>query len=50
MIDLNISHALAVVTIQLADGTVIATRFIKGERELHDRRKRLLGRIAATGA
>jgi len=31
---------------QLADGTVIATRFIKGGRELHDRRKRLLGRIA----
>lgn len=45
-IDLNISHALAAVTIQLADGTVIASRLIKGGRELHDRRKRLLGRIA----
>lgn len=45
-VDLNINDALAVCTIQQVNGTVVATRFIKGGSELHDRRKRLLGRIA----
>lgn len=45
-IDLNINDALAVATVQQADGTVLATRFFKGGSEVHDRRKRLLGRIA----
>lgn len=45
-IDLNINDRLAVATIQRADGTVIASRFFRGGDELHDRRKRLLGRIA----
>jgi IS605 OrfB family transposase len=45
-VDLNINDALAVCTIQTADGTAVATRFIRGGRELHGRRKSLLGRIA----
>ncbi len=45
-VDLNINDALAVCTILNADGTVVATRFIRGGRKLHDRRKRLLGMIA----
>jgi putative transposase len=45
-IDLNINDALAVCTILEADGTVVATRFIRGGRELHGRRKSLLGRVA----
>jgi putative transposase len=45
-VDLNINDALAVCTIQRADGTVIASRFLRGGDELHGRRKLLLGRIA----
>jgi putative transposase len=45
-VDLNINDALAVCTIQRADGTVVATRFIRGGRELQGRRKRALGRVA----
>src|SRR5262249_4274750 len=45
-VDLNINDTLAVATIQRADGTVLASRFFRGGNELHDRRKRLLGRIA----
>jgi putative transposase len=45
-VDLNINDALAVCTILEADGTVVATRFIRGGRELHGRRKSLLGRVA----
>ena len=45
-IDLNINDALAVATVQRADGTVVASRFFRGGDELHDCRKRLLGRIA----
>ena len=45
-VDLNINDALAVCTIQSADGTVVATRFIRGGRALHGRRKRALGRVA----
>lgn len=45
-VDQNINDALAVCTILEADGTVVATRFIRGGRELHGRRKSLLGRVA----
>jgi putative transposase len=45
-VDLNINDALAVCTVQRADGTVIASRFLRGGDELHGRRKSLLGRIA----
>jgi len=45
-VDLNINDALAVCTIQSADGTGVATRFIRGGRELQGRRKRALGRVA----
>jgi putative transposase len=45
-VDLNINDALAVCTIQRVDGTVVASRFIRGGDELHGRRKTLLGRIA----
>jgi IS605 OrfB family transposase len=45
-VDLNINDALAVCTILGTDGTVVATRFIRGGRELHGRRKSLLGRVA----
>jgi transposase len=45
-VDLNINDSLAVCTIQKADGTVVATRFIRGGCELHGRRKRALGRLA----
>jgi IS605 OrfB family transposase len=46
-VDLNMTEALAVCTILAADGTEVATRFIGGGRELHARRKRLLGKVAA---
>ena len=45
-VDLNISKHLAVCTIQTVKGTVMATRFIGGGKELHGLRKRQLGRIA----
>ena len=45
-VDLNITEHLAVCTIQTVKGTVIATRFIGGGKQLHGLRKRLLGRIA----
>lgn len=45
-VDLNINDSLAVCTILNSDGTVAATRFIRGGKKLHDRRKRLLGRVA----
>jgi putative transposase len=45
-VDQNVNDALAVCTILEADGTVVATRFIRGGRELHGRRKSLLGRVA----
>jgi len=45
-VDLNITHNLAVCTILTVEGTVVATRFIKGGRQLHGLRKRQLGRIA----
>ncbi|HZO72577.1 MAG TPA: transposase [Ktedonobacteraceae bacterium] len=45
-VDLNISEHLAVCTIQTVEGTVVATRFIRGGRQLHGLRKRQLGRVA----
>jgi putative transposase len=45
-VDLNITKHLAVCTIQTVEGTVMATRFIGGGKELHGLRKRQLGRIA----
>jgi putative transposase len=45
-VDLNINDALAVCTIQQTDGTVVASRFLRGGDALHGRRKSLLGRIA----
>ena len=45
-VDLNITKHLAVCTIQTVEGTVVATRFIGGGKQLHGLRKRQLGRIA----
>jgi transposase len=45
-VDLNINEHLAVCTIQTAEGTVVATRFIRGGKRLHGLRKKQLGRIA----
>jgi IS605 OrfB family transposase len=45
-VDLNITQHLAVCTIQTVEGTVAATRFIGGGKQLHGLRKRQLGRIA----
>jgi transposase len=45
-VDLNLNDALAVCTLQRADGTVVASRFVRGGDALHGRRKSLLGRIA----
>lgn len=49
-VDLNINDSLAVCTIHKADGAVVATRFIRGGRELQRRRKRALGRVARNRA
>ncbi|HZR44311.1 MAG TPA: transposase, partial [Ktedonobacteraceae bacterium] len=45
-IDLNITKHLAICTILTVEGTVVATRFIGGGKQLHGLRKRLLGRVA----
>lgn len=45
-VDLNINDALAVCTIQRVDGTVVASRFLRGGDELHGRRNTRLGQIA----
>ncbi len=45
-VDLNITKHLAVCTIQTVEGTVVATRFIGGGKQLHGFRKRQLGRVA----
>lgn len=45
-VDLNINEHLAVCTILTAEGTVVATRFIGGGKQLHGLRKKQLGRIA----
>ena len=45
-VDLNLGEQLAVCTVQTAEGTILATRFIGGGREIAGFRKHLLGRIA----
>jgi putative transposase len=45
-VDFNLNDALAVCTLQRADGTVVASRFLRGGDALQGRRKSLLGRIA----
>ncbi len=45
-VKLSIRDALAVCTIQTREGTTLATRFVRGGRQLNGLRKSLLGRIA----
>ncbi len=45
-VDLNINEHLAVCTIQTVEGTILATTFIGGGKEIAGFRKKLLGRIA----
>ncbi len=45
-VDLNITKHLAVCTLLTVEGTVIATRFISGGKQLHGLRKKQLGRVA----
>jgi transposase len=45
-VDLNLGEQIAVCTIQSVEGTILATRFIGGGREISGFRKRQLGRIA----
>jgi transposase len=45
-VDLNLDHHLAVCTVQNAEGSTLATKFISGGKEVHGFRKKLLGRIA----
>ena len=45
-VDLNMGEQLAVCTVQTVEGTILATRFIGGGREISGFRKKQLGRIA----
>ena len=45
-VDLNLGNNIAVCTIQTVEGTILATRFLKGGNRLHGFRKQQLGRIA----
>ncbi len=45
-VDLNIGNMLAVCTIQTVEGTILATKFLKGGNRIHGFRKQQLGRIA----
>jgi IS605 OrfB family transposase len=45
-VDLNLDGHIAVCTVQTAEGTILATRFIRGGHEIAGFRKKLLGRIA----
>jgi transposase len=49
-IDLNLNEQLAVCTVQTVEGTILATRFIGGGREISGFRKKWLGRIARNRA
>ena len=49
-VDLNLNEHLAVCTVQTVEGTILATRFIGGGREISGFRKRQLGRIARNRA
>lgn len=45
-VDLNLERHLAVCSVQTAEGTILATRFLSGGQEIAGFRKKLLGRIA----
>jgi putative transposase len=45
-VDLNLGEHIAVCTIQSVEGTILATQFIGGGKEITDFRKKQLGRIA----
>ncbi|GLV59220.1 hypothetical protein KDH_60470 [Dictyobacter sp. S3.2.2.5] len=45
-VDLNINENLAVCTVQTVEGTILATKFIRGGKRIAGFRKRQLGRIA----
>jgi putative transposase len=45
-VDLNLDQHLAVCTVQTAEGSTLATKFLSGGKEVHGFRKKLLGRIA----
>jgi transposase len=45
-VDLNLDGQLAVCTVQTAEGTILATRFIEGGREIAGESQKQLGRIA----
>jgi putative transposase len=45
-VDLNLDHHLAVCTIQNAEGSTLATKFIRGGKAVNGFRKKQLGRIA----
>src|SRR6266496_783860 len=45
-VDLNITKHLAVCSVLSVEGTVVATRFLGGGKQLHGLRKRQLGRVA----
>jgi putative transposase len=45
-VDLNLGEQIAVCTVQTAEGTILATKFIGGGRAVNGFRKRQLGRIA----
>jgi putative transposase len=45
-VDLNLGEHLAVCTIQTVEGSILATHFLGGGREISGFRKKLLGRVA----
>jgi putative transposase len=45
-VDLNINERIAVCTVRTVEGTILATTFIKGGKEISGFRKKQLGRIA----
>jgi len=49
-VDLNLNEHIAVATIQTVEGTILATRFIGGGKEIAGFRKKQLGRIARNRA
>jgi transposase len=49
-IDLNLDGHIAACTVQTAEGTILATKFIGGGKEISGFRKRQLGRIARNRA
>jgi transposase len=49
-VDLNLNENIAVATIQTVEGTILATKFIGGGKEIAGFRKKQLGRIARNRA